>query len=104
MSCLMSHTPDIFEILQEVHSMRVLLVLYERGPLNKTPLYREISQNTSAVQKRIDSLEEVGLVSVEPSPDHRSAFIVDLTDHGRRIAEHIKAIEEIYLDLTSKKV
>ncbi|MCE5255143.1 MAG: hypothetical protein LLG45_13235 [Actinomycetia bacterium] len=93
-SSVMAGTSKV-TMLEEAHAIKVLLILLREGPTRKTNLYSFIGSNTSPIQKRLDEFEKLGLVTIEPDPKHHSAFIVQLTPKGKRVAEKLVEVDEI---------
>lgn len=82
-------------MLEETHATTALMLLLREGPIRKTVLYSFIGTNTAPVQKRLDEFKRDGLITIESDPTHHSAFIIELTAKGRRVAEHLAKIEDI---------
>lgn len=65
-----------------------LLALFEEGPMSPSLIARTIMVNSSTVTGIIDRLEQKGLVvRLRNSPDRR-IVTVELTEAGKRLAEH----------------
>ena len=65
-----------------------LLSLYENGPLPPSQIAKHIMVKSSTVTGIVDRLEQKGLVlRVRNSPDRR-VITIELTDGGRKLAEH----------------
>ena len=89
----MSFTNDKTTVLEEVHTIALLLLLLDEGPLIKTVIYQKFTTNTSSLQKRIDKLKDAGLVITSPDPSHHSAIRVELTTKGKVVANKLREIE-----------
>lgn len=68
----------------------VLAVLRATGPphrLSPTHLSRALLLSSAGMTSRLDRLERRGLLSRIPDPDDRRGVLVELTDHGARLAD-----------------
>lgn len=63
--------------------MRMLQVLYGRGPSIMCALGDELCVTARGVTSLVDGLEAEGLVCRQPHPTDRRATLVDLTNAGR---------------------
>jgi len=81
--------------LQNEFSFEVLISLLKNGEQNKQVLYAGISPSTTTLGRRVNELEELGLVKVDKQPLKYNVHFVSLTDKGREVAEKILEIEKI---------
>jgi DNA-binding MarR family transcriptional regulator len=65
--------------------------------LRMNALSRYLMVTGGSITALTDELEKEGLVSREPSPDDRRAFLLRLTTEGRRVFEHIAAEHEAWV-------
>ena len=79
--------------LEEKHLMSMLMYLREKGPSRKTDIYDAVSTNPRMTLK-VERLEAMGLISTEYNNALRST-VVTLTEEGRRVAEHLAAVDSI---------
>jgi DNA-binding HxlR family transcriptional regulator len=86
------------DIVEDIHSMRVLLKLKDEGRMVRSVLYARLPSAPNTSQKRIDRMIDAGLISEveEPFPPKRKW--VELTDKGRQVAEKLAEIEKILGD------
>ena len=79
--------------LEEKHLMSMLMYLREKGPSRKTDIYDAVSTNPRMTLK-VERLEAMGLISTEYNNALRST-VVTLTEEGRKVAEHLAAVDSI---------
>lgn len=68
----------------------VLAALRRAGPpyqMNPTRLFNSVILSSGAMTKRLDRLEEMGLVERLPDPNDRRGRLVALTDRGRQLVD-----------------
>ena len=92
---------------------RILLHLFmaeEMGKPGVSPTElskaRNVSKNT--ISSLLRSLEEQGLVTRAVSPTDRRSFVIQLTDHGRKLVrerspQHLEFLNELASDLTPEE-
>lgn len=83
--------------LEEKHLISMLLYLREKGPSRKTDIYDAVSTNPRMTLK-VERLEAMGLINTEFNNALRST-VVTLTDEGRKVAEHLAAVDSILLSI-----
>lgn len=81
---------DGIKTLESKHMLSILLFLLENGNCTKMDLYNAVSKNPRMPEK-LEELADIGLVTV--NMEDRTCY-VDLTDKGRAVAEHVKAIAD----------
>lgn len=86
---------DVLEILEQKHSLKVLVILDDHGPMYKGELASKITVGTATVQARVQDLIDRGLVLEEPQPVKPFKKIISLTENGKTVATHLKAIESL---------
>ena len=80
------------DVLERRHAMKVLLVLRERGVMNKTELVESLTSGAGSVQTRVDDLLAAGLVEVEEENVRPFRKMISLTDKGREVADLISSV------------
>jgi len=76
------------------NKIRMIFVLYEFGSMKKTDLYAQVkSGNLNA--RKLDELEQVGVVTMTTDRFQNNLTIVELTDLGRAIARKLTDINLI---------
>jgi MarR family transcriptional regulator for hemolysin len=83
----------------------LLVFLHESGPLRQTQLARRLGQGRAATGSTVDLLERRSLVSREPDPDDRRAWLVTITRAGKQLVAPINEIDrevrgELRLDIS----
>jgi DNA-binding MarR family transcriptional regulator len=58
-------------------------------PLTVPSAARRLGITRQAVQRTVNELTDDGLIRLAPNPDHRTAALVELTDHGRDVLARI---------------
>jgi len=81
--------------LQGDYSFEVLVALLKHGAMNKQVLYMGIANSTGTLGRRVNDLERMGLVSVDRNNKY-NVHNVSLTEKGRKIAEKISEMEDIF--------
>jgi len=81
--------------LEDKYTLQVLLVMLEHGPAPKSIIYQLVSRNIPTVQRRVDSLIDIGLIHEDLMKVPPFTKTVSLTPLGRRVAEKVAEIEEI---------
>lgn len=66
----------------------VMSVLSE-DVLNVPAIARRLGLTRQSVQRVVNDLTDVGLVSLEPNPDHERSSLVTLTEEGGRVMEEL---------------
>ena len=72
----------------------VLATLRRTGPpyrLRPTEFSSALMLTSSGTTKRLDRLEQVGLIAREPDPDDRRGTLITLTEAGRRLIDRVTA-------------
>jgi DNA-binding MarR family transcriptional regulator len=72
----------------------VLATLRRTGPpfrLRPTEFSSALMLTSSGTTKRLDRLEQAGLIAREPDPDDRRGTLITLTDAGRRLIDRVTA-------------
>ena len=83
------------EVIENIYSLRILALLFREGSMFRSIIYNRVSKSTNAPKARIDSLLEAGLLTEDVSQFPPLSKRIGLTDKGRRVAEHVAAIEQI---------
>lgn len=77
--------------MESKHMLRTLLFLLENGRSKKIDLYCAVSKNPRMPDK-LDALTELGLITTDREG---KGSVVELTQRGKDIAEHIRSIEDL---------
>jgi len=75
--------------------MRVLFALRRGGPpyvKRPTDLFRALLVTSGAMTKKVDRLEDLGMVERLPDPGHLGGFLVRLTKKGLHVADEMVEI------------
>ena len=78
-------------VIETAHAASVLIFLLSNDGCRKSDIYRNVS-HTATMSKKIDMLEESGLVMQNETARGVNIF---LTDAGREVALHLSEIERI---------
>lgn len=87
--------PDI-RVLEEKHMISILLHLLDNDGCTKTDLYDAVSSNPR-MPRKLDALEDSGLVTQTPVPDSRTVRI-GLTDLGITVGRSLREAEAAMKD------
>lgn len=79
-------------VLEEKHSISILLYLLDNGPSMKSRIYKTVSTNPRMPEK-LELLEEAGLISMKVDSFCGNRTDVDLTDFGKSVAKQLKIVE-----------
>lgn len=90
-------------ILENTHTVKILMILNENGPMMKGDLARSIAKGTSTVQARVEELVEAGLVVETRENVKPFKIFVDLTPEGENVANMLRAIESCLRNKDSKE-
>ena len=82
---------DGIGVIETAHAASVLIFLLSNDGCRKSDIYRNVS-HTATMSKKIDMLEESGLVMQNETARGVNIF---LTDAGREVALHLSEIERI---------
>jgi DNA-binding MarR family transcriptional regulator len=84
------------EMAREVHpdlesaAYGLLVRLDEYGRQRATELAAYIGVGKATMSRQLRALEDLGLIAREPDPADGRAWLVDLTDEGRRRVAHVR--------------
>jgi DNA-binding MarR family transcriptional regulator len=81
-----------------------ILAAVERQPMTVAQIARAWSFARQSVQRIADALEQDGLVTYEPNPDHRRAKLVQLTSAGAGVLAQIQAAQRAWADEVGARV
>jgi DNA-binding MarR family transcriptional regulator len=89
-----------------VPQLRVLVMVYTRGPLNLAAVAAGLAVNPSNASRTCDRLLQAGLLDRRESPIDRRHITLTLTPGGRRLVEKVtrrrrKAIERVLRTMTA---
>ncbi len=80
-------------ILENTHTVKILMILNENGQMMKGDLARSIAKGTSTVQARVEELVRAGLVIEVHEKVKPFKIFVSLTPEGENVANMLRAIE-----------
>ena len=80
-------------VLCDTHAIPILRYVGEHGRCIKTDIYREVGRPAN-MPKKLESLEDSGLIEMEPKGDGRTTAVL-LTDTGGRVVKLLRDIESI---------
>lgn len=83
----------IIELDETKGALRVLLALYEEGPLPRTKLIEKAPVGKQAIYTALKTLWKLKLAKEERSKGFPGTVLDVLTEKGKRIAEKVKEIE-----------
>lgn len=90
------------DILESPHAIGILLYVADHDGCRKMDVYNEVSHN-STMSRKIDSLEEAGLLEQRPM---NRGLVIHLTDKGRRVSRLLADVRDALLsdgDAPSKR-
>lgn len=82
------------DLLEERHAIRVLLFLHAKREISRGSLYKELNKGIRVVLDRVNSLRDMGLIRETVQPVKPFTKMLELTEKGKRVAEHLRAIED----------
>ncbi len=88
--------------LEEKHLISTLVFLMNNGPSRKIDIYAAISNNPR-MPKKLDALEEMGLLRQDFDVMSRST-IINLTEKGTRVANMLINVERALNDGMSSRL
>jgi DNA-binding MarR family transcriptional regulator len=71
-------------------------------PLTVSAIARRVGIARQSVQRTADRLVEDGFATFQPNPDHATAHLLDLTDHGRAVMDTVGGLQEAWADTLAK--
>ena len=80
-------------ILENTHTVKILMILNENGKMMKGDLARSIAKGTSTVQARVAELVEAGLLTETREKVKPFKIFVSLTPEDENVANMLRAIE-----------
>lgn len=87
-----THNPMATKVLENTHSIAIMIYLLENPGCKKTQLYRAISSN-SRMPDKLNELEDAGLVT-QTCVDGLSVSL-NLTDLGFDVASRLEDVEQM---------
>ncbi len=81
--------------LEDTQMIGILLVLLKQGPIPTTVLSGMLAKGSGTTINKLGKLIDQGLVKDRREDAFPRRRILELTDRGRRVAEHLKAIDDI---------
>jgi DNA-binding MarR family transcriptional regulator len=78
--------------------VRPLWLVHQHGPQTQRQLAEALGVSARNVTGLVDALVETGFVTREPHPTDRRATLVNLTTHGRRVADGMAAGRVAYAE------
>jgi DNA-binding MarR family transcriptional regulator len=79
------------------HSMGVLYVLNESGPLRANLLAEAVHADPSTLSRQVSALAEQGLISREPDPADGRATLLAITEAGRTVLAERMTLRDRHL-------
>jgi len=83
----LAHVPVTDGPVLERPALMLLIGAAERGPVRPSVLAEVLYLDLSTVSRQLAALETSGWVARERDPDDRRAFLVRITDQGRRVLD-----------------
>jgi DNA-binding HxlR family transcriptional regulator len=83
------------ELLEERHSIRVLLLLRDAGPIARTPFYSMVAKGMTTAMQRVDLLIKEGLIEEEVMNKKPFAKNIRLSEKGVAVVKHLSAVEDL---------
>lgn len=81
---------------------RILALLSERDGITQRELSDACAIDVTTLSRSLDRMEEAGLITREPHPDSRRAYLIRITAVGKEKAKHVKRGFKIVDDLIWK--
>lgn len=82
------------EALEQTGSIRIMLLLNNKGGLTLTDIKDNVSCSLSAVYNALRKLKDAGLIEEEFEEDFPRRRLISLTEKGKKVAEKLEEIEE----------
>jgi DNA-binding MarR family transcriptional regulator len=79
-------------------AIEVLRTVDRAAPAAVADLARDARMDLGAVSRQLRLLEERGLITRRPSPDHGSVVLVEATRRGRTLTRRVEAVRSRHLD------
>ena len=80
------------DLLERKHAMKTMLVLREKGRVNKTELVESITAGAGSVSSRIEEMKDAGLIRIDVEDVRPFRKMVSLTDQGIEVADLVASI------------
>jgi DNA-binding HxlR family transcriptional regulator len=80
--------------LEQAHALKILIILAAEGPMSRSVLYGRVISSNRTMMDRVNELMALGLVE-DVLIDERPYRALQLTERGRKVAEHVAAIERV---------
>ena len=86
---------DLSKILEQTSLPRILEYLLEKHKASRTDLKNNIEASQQAIYNALPLLKNNGLVKETKGKDFPYKVEIELTEKGRKIAEHISEISKL---------
>ena len=85
----------IYNALEKSKSIEILVALYDEDKVFLSELLTKLkTKDTNTINRRIDTLRDVGLIKDETEAKFGGRRYIWLTEKGKKIAMHLKDIEK----------
>lgn len=85
----------MLKALEQTSLPRILVYLLEKGRASRTDLKRDVEASQQAIYNALPLLLKNGLVEEIQSTSFPYKIEIELTEKGRKVAEHLIEIEKI---------
>lgn len=73
-------------------------------PITVSEIARRMGLTRQAVQRIVNDLEQLGMVSLEPNPDHKTASLIAITEQGQKVMNEINKAQVEWVNDLAKNL
>jgi len=87
---------EIYKVLEKSKSIEILVALYGEKKIYLSELLTKLkTKDTNTINRRIDTLRDIGLIKEEIESKFGGRKYIWLTDKGKKVASYLSDIDKI---------